>query len=660
MQTILNNIILFDVKMKDKDYLFQLIASKDVLLFIGAGFSILSGLPSGNTLKNSLVQDVQRLTNLDMADKSLQDICDVLQIKMGQTKFISLLASYLNKPSIDTSAHDLLACIPFFDNIVTTNYDTFIEDALGDKCIVKVGDENLGIQEKGRVCIYKIHGDFSHPKQIVISKNDYAKFSNEPSLIWNEVKGLMSKKAIVFIGYSIEDIHVYNYLFEIIKSLRKQRKKHRHAYYVAPSISKEDNRLLRSRGITPINSTGKKFLIDLDNYLKSSVVSLYKKKETDMNSLSSYMAIKNISCRLSSSEQPLTDFKPLDSSKPFVSQFNFGLRIPTFDKENLKTIGEVTDEGGLKIPVSHIQNFSGTINETVIMDQSDISFIELLPKTEKIDIRYTDTQGKTIMFPKSICYKSSFSHYDLRFVIKRKLYEIKLDLNFIQSEIKGTFTINFKEVSIDHTGLKEELKELMIMTATEGGTFHIMIKGRNTPLPFMITSPSEFIEEAIIYYICLNKLVIEKNLRIYEYPVYSHENLNNVLVLYSYYFEVVFYSSILYHSENITFSCDLDFFPETIDYVDEINKNRHAFKMLGEIEDFSFAGVELRNIYNGMVIQKSLKQKIKKKPSGKHSLEITAKTSDILFLYADSEEKIEKILSKPENISDFTNPYLLL
>ncbi|MEA5043780.1 MAG: SIR2 family protein [Petrimonas sp.] len=646
--------------MKDKEYLLQLIGSKDILLFIGAGFSISSELPSGSALKNLLAQDVQKLTNLEMSDKSLQDICDVLQNKMGQTKFISLLASYLNKPSADTSAHDLLACIPFFDNIVTTNYDTFIEDALGDKCIVKVGDENLGIQEKGRICIYKIHGDFSHPKHIVVSKNDYAKFSNEPSLIWNEVKGLMSKKAILFIGYSIDDIHVYYYLFEIIKCLRKKDKKHRHTYYVAPSISKEDNRLLRSRGITPINSTGKNFLSDLDNYLKSSVVSLYKKKETDMTSLSSYMAIKNIFCRLSSSEQALTDFKPLDSSKPFVFQFNFGLGIPTFDKENLKTIGEVTDEGGLKIPVSHIQYFSGTINETVIMDQSDINFIELLPQTEKIDIRYTDTQGRSIMFPKSICYKNSFSHYDLRFIIKRKLYEIKLDLNFVQNEIKGTFTLSFNKVSIDHTGLKEELKELMIMTAAEGGTFYLAIKDHIIPLPFKITAPSEFVKEAIIYYTCLNKLVIEENLRIYEYPVYSHENLSNVLVLYSYYFEVRFYSSIMYYSENITFSSDLDFFPETINYIDEINKNHHAFKMLGEIKDFSFAGVEIRNIYSCMVIQNSLKQEIKKEPSGRHSIEIMAKTSDILFLYADSEEKIERILSKPESILNFTNSYLLL
>jgi hypothetical protein len=43
--------------MKDKDYLFRLISSKDVLLFIGAGFSILYGLPSGKLSVNDNILD---------------------------------------------------------------------------------------------------------------------------------------------------------------------------------------------------------------------------------------------------------------------------------------------------------------------------------------------------------------------------------------------------------------------------------------------------------------------------------------------------------------------------------------------------------------------------------------------------------------------------
>ncbi|MGB4659203.1 MAG: SIR2 family protein [Mobilitalea sp.] len=262
--------------MKDKEFLFRLVNSKDVLLFIGAGFSIPSGLPSGNTLKEFLVEDLQKIIGLDMSDKSLHDVCDLLKNELGHVEFIKLLDTYLNKTSTDTSSHDLLAKIPFFENIVTTNYDSFIEDAFGDKCIVKVSDNELGIYEKRRVCIYKIHGDFFHPQRIVISKDDYARFSNDSNnLIWNEVKGLMSKKAILFIGYSIEDVHVYNYLFEIIRKIKKSNTRYRHAYFVAPDISKENKKLLRLRGVIPINSTGKDLLIELHNYLKSNIITSY-------------------------------------------------------------------------------------------------------------------------------------------------------------------------------------------------------------------------------------------------------------------------------------------------------------------------------------------------------------------------------------------------
>lgn len=246
--------------MKDKDYLFHLISSKDVLLFIGAGFSVPCGLPSGNKLKDSLARELENRTGLDMSDRSLQDICDALKGKIGENNFLNLLSSYFEKQSTDTSTHDLLASIPFFENIVTTNYDTFIEDAYGDRCIVKVSNEDLAVRERNRVCIYKIHGDFSHREQIVVSRSDYAKFPNGSNkLIWNEVKGLMSKKAILFIGYSIEDVHVYDYLFEIIESINKTKKKNRHAYYVAPNLTKEQKELLRIRKISPVNTTAKEF-----------------------------------------------------------------------------------------------------------------------------------------------------------------------------------------------------------------------------------------------------------------------------------------------------------------------------------------------------------------------------------------------------------------
>jgi len=591
--------------MKDKEFLFRLVNSKDVLLFIGAGFSIPSGLPSGKKLKEFLVEDLRKITGLEMSDKSLQDICDLLKNELGHVKFIELLADYLNKKSTDTSSHDLLAKIPFFENIVTTNYDSFIEDAFGDKCIVKVSDNELGIYENGRVCIYKIHGDFFHPQRIVISKDDYARFSNDSNnLIWNEVKGLMSKKAILFIGYSIEDIHVYNYLFEIIRKIKKSNTRYRHAFFVAPDISKENKKLLRSRGIKPINSTGKDLLIELHNYLKSNIITSYKKRETDQTSFSSFMAANNISVGMSSSEPTLTDFKPIDPLKPFETKFHFGLNIPLFDTDNLKKIGTITKEGGLRIPVSNLHDFKGVINDIEIMNNSNISFIEIQPTKEEIDIRYTNADGKNILFPHSICYKKSLAQYDLRFLIKRKLYSINLYLNFVDDKIKGTLTLDFKVINVEHTGLKEELRELMLMTNTKEGFFNIITNNEDIPLEIDMTSLSNITNDAVIYYGCLNKLVTEKNIRIHEFPEFSPENLEKALIFYSYYFEIGFSASAIYRSDNITFSSEISLTQEATDFIESFNNNHHAIRLTGERNNITLGDVKLQKFHNCMIIKK--------------------------------------------------------
>ena len=642
--------------MKDKEFLFRLVNSKDVLLFIGAGFSIPSGMPSGNELKEFLVEDLKEITGLDMSDKSLQDICDLLKNELGHVKFIKLLADYLNKTSTDKSSHDLLANIPFFDNIVTTNYDSYIEDAFGDKCIVKVSDRQLGIYEKGRVCIYKIHGDFSHPQQIIITKGDYARFSNDPNnLIWNEVKGLMSKKAILFIGYSLDDVHVYNYLFGIIGK-KGSKKKCQHAYFVAPGISKEDKKLLRFRGITPINSTGKDLLIELQTYLKSNIINSYRRKETDQSSFSSFMAANNISVKMCSSEPSLTDFKPIDPSKPFESKFHFGLNISLSDTENLEKIGSITEEGGLRIPGSNLYNFRGVINDIEIMNNSNISYIEIQPTTEEVDILYTDAEGKTIYYPHSKCYKNSFAKYDLRFLINRKLYSINLYLNFVDDKIKGTFTLDFHTINMEHTGLKEELRELWLMTSKKEGCFNVKINNKNIPLEIDMTSLSNITNDAVIYYGCLNKLVIEKNIRIQEFPEFSSENLEKALILYSYFFDIGISASTIYHSDKLTLSSEISLIEETTDFVESFNNNLHAIKLTGERNNITLGDFTIQKLYNCMVVKNAITQRIEQN-SGVYNLSSTSKTSDIMFFFTDNAEKIDVLLSKHNNVLDLVNPY---
>lgn len=103
--------------------------------------------------------------------------------------------------------------------VLTTNYDTFIED-LFPSYTKYVGQEELlfstlhGISE-----IYKIHGCCTKPESIIINEADYADFSEKNAYLAAKILTIFLEHPIVFIGYSITDINIENILKSIIKCL---------------------------------------------------------------------------------------------------------------------------------------------------------------------------------------------------------------------------------------------------------------------------------------------------------------------------------------------------------------------------------------------------------------------------------------------------------
>ena len=103
--------------------------------------------------------------------------------------------------------------------VLTTNYDTFIED-LFTSYTKYVGQEELlfstlyGISE-----IYKIHGCSTKPESIVINEADYADFSEKNAYLAAKILTIFLEHPIVFIGYSINDTNIENILKSIVKCL---------------------------------------------------------------------------------------------------------------------------------------------------------------------------------------------------------------------------------------------------------------------------------------------------------------------------------------------------------------------------------------------------------------------------------------------------------
>lgn len=103
--------------------------------------------------------------------------------------------------------------------VLTTNYDTFIED-LFTSYTKYVGQEELlfstlhGISE-----IYKIHGCCTKPESLVINEADYADFSEKNAYLAAKILTIFLEHPIVFIGYSINDTNIENILKSIVKCL---------------------------------------------------------------------------------------------------------------------------------------------------------------------------------------------------------------------------------------------------------------------------------------------------------------------------------------------------------------------------------------------------------------------------------------------------------
>lgn len=103
--------------------------------------------------------------------------------------------------------------------VITTNYDTFLEDHLPD-FKKYVGQKQLIFSSiQGIAEIYKIHGSTDYPGSIVINENDYIEFDSKSSYLAAKLMTIFLEYPIIFIGYSISDTDIKKIIHSIINCL---------------------------------------------------------------------------------------------------------------------------------------------------------------------------------------------------------------------------------------------------------------------------------------------------------------------------------------------------------------------------------------------------------------------------------------------------------
>lgn len=201
------------------DFLAKELISNKLIIFVGAGASIDSKLPTWNDLIRNFSKELG-LEKKELDNEELLDIPEKYYKKFGKVPYYRILEDIFKKEFQPNSIHKALEKLEV-NYVITTNFDTLIEDVLNenyDYDIVKK-DEDLAHTSSSKMII-KMHGDLDN-KNIILKKSDFKNYEEKFPLVSTFIKGLFTTNTILFIGYSLSDPNV-QYIISWIKKILKE------------------------------------------------------------------------------------------------------------------------------------------------------------------------------------------------------------------------------------------------------------------------------------------------------------------------------------------------------------------------------------------------------------------------------------------------------
>ena len=147
------------------------------------------------------------------------------QVKQGVSPFKAEVAWYIKHSfALQSQYQEEIALLQristkSISGIITTNYDTFLEDHCeGYKTYV--GQNQLIFSSlQGIAEIYKIHGSVENPDSIVINERDYQNFEKQEKYLAAKLMTIFVEYPIIFMGYSISDSNIQMIIRSIVDCL---------------------------------------------------------------------------------------------------------------------------------------------------------------------------------------------------------------------------------------------------------------------------------------------------------------------------------------------------------------------------------------------------------------------------------------------------------
>jgi len=221
------------------------------VFFVASGLSKEAGLPTGSELSEKLIQNIHvraadpiqkfRETHGYYGILDLPIVTELIESKVGRGKLIQLLQDSINWDVDPHYVHRFLFLIALemkerqkAIRIITTNYDTLVEDSLPPRREVIVIEEQYIDAADARPWVLKVHGCIqTKPHETIkITQTDLL----QPLEPWKQrlIEHCLRGKGLIVVGYGATDIHVSKTINESISKAKNP------SYWISTGQPPED------------------------------------------------------------------------------------------------------------------------------------------------------------------------------------------------------------------------------------------------------------------------------------------------------------------------------------------------------------------------------------------------------------------------------------
>jgi hypothetical protein len=197
-------------------------------VFAGAGLSRSAGYVDWKGLLQEFAEELG--LNLDIET----DLVAVAQYHINannqvRSRLNQLLVNEFSAKATLTPSHDVLARLPI-KTYWTTNYDQMIERAMearGKTIDVKTTDPGFTTTKPDfEAMLYKMHGDIIDPEGMIITRDDYERYSRGHDIFLSALRSDLASKTFLFIGFSFSDPNVEYILGQLRGALGSSPRTH--------------------------------------------------------------------------------------------------------------------------------------------------------------------------------------------------------------------------------------------------------------------------------------------------------------------------------------------------------------------------------------------------------------------------------------------------